>query len=148
MSDNEQDEQLAERYGDLLEKMRSLREAIARQRYPGSAWPARRRHTRRWVIGASVGAAAAAAVALVAIALPGRRVPVPAPPAVAQTPAALLALPPTATLGLEVPSGISLPPGGQVKLEVLTLSMPFVAEITPAVTLNLDVPTFSALSLE
>lgn len=145
MGPEEQDDRPAEPHPELLAGMKALREAIGRQRYPGSAWPVRRARARRLVIAAAMAASAAAAVLLLAVAL---RQPLPStPPPVSERLAAVTLLAAGPTLGLDVPGGIGLPSPGEVTLDVPSVSMPAVGEIAPAVTLSLDVPSFSALSL-
>lgn len=66
---SEQNDNL-EQFDDVLDRLNDLRSAFAQERYPGRAWPVRRRRSLRLILWPAVGVAAAAAILIAVLAWP------------------------------------------------------------------------------
>ena len=129
--------------GELLDEISALSQIISGARYPGSAWPVRRRWPAR-VILLSL-AAAAAAIVIAVVLWPGGTAPRGAGPI--QAPTGAVSMPARGTFVLSIPTDIYPTIAAHVVIDIPTVTMPSVGEAGgfkwDLPTIKWDLPTIS-----
>lgn len=109
------------RGGDLLDEISALSQIISGARYPGSAWPVRRRWPAR-VILLSLAAAAAAAILIAVVLWPGGTAPRDEGPI--EAPVGTLAIPAMGTFVFSVPTDIDPAAAARIVIDIPSVTIP------------------------
>lgn len=127
---------------ELLNEMSALSQIISGARYPGRAWPVRRRWPARTIVLSLAGAAAAAILIAVVFRL-SRTAPPGAGPI--EEPLKVVSVPPRRTFVLSIPTDIDPAIGARVVIDIPTVTIPTVTmpSAGEAGGFKWDLPTIS-----